>query len=262
MVRGIEKFKEHFKGFEGNYVIIGGTACEIHEERNALPARATKDIDIILIIEALSYEFVERFWLFVKEANYGERNRGVNEDVHPKHEYYRFRNPERSDYPYQIELFLRKLRLLNFPEDAHITPIPTLSEDLSSLSAILMSDDYYHFTIAHSQYEEDVHIANIESLICLKCKAFLDMTSRKAYGEHADSKEIAKHKKDVFRLIAMLAPADKFILPAVLQQDIVRFIEQVKDQLPNADFLEAAGLGRLSSTQLLAQLTSSFLSDD
>ena len=88
------------------------------------------------------------------------------------------------------------------------------------------------------------------------------MTSRKAYGEHADSKEIAKHKKDVFRLIAMLAPADKFILPAVLQQDIVRFIEQVKDQLPNADFLEAAGLGRLSSTQLLAQLTSSFLSDD
>ena len=60
----------------------------------------------------------------------------------------------------------------------------------------------------------------------------------------------------------MLAPADKFILPAVLQQDIVRFIEQVKDQLPNADFLEAAGLGRLSSTQLLAQLTSSFLSDD
>ena len=31
MVKGIEKFKEFFKGFEDSYVIIGGTACEIHE---------------------------------------------------------------------------------------------------------------------------------------------------------------------------------------------------------------------------------------
>ena len=32
MVKGIERFKEFFKGFENSYVIIGGTACEIHEE--------------------------------------------------------------------------------------------------------------------------------------------------------------------------------------------------------------------------------------
>ena len=32
MVRGIDTFKEFFKGFEDNYVIIGGTACEIHED--------------------------------------------------------------------------------------------------------------------------------------------------------------------------------------------------------------------------------------
>ena len=29
---GIDTFKEFFKGFEDNYVIIGGTACEIHED--------------------------------------------------------------------------------------------------------------------------------------------------------------------------------------------------------------------------------------
>ena len=32
MGRGIDTFKEFFKGFEDNYVIIGGTACEIHVE--------------------------------------------------------------------------------------------------------------------------------------------------------------------------------------------------------------------------------------
>ncbi len=61
MVRGIDTFKEFFKGFEDNYVIIGGTACEIHEELYAQTPRATKDIDIILIVEALSHEFVARF---------------------------------------------------------------------------------------------------------------------------------------------------------------------------------------------------------
>lgn len=32
MVRGLDTFKEFFKGFEDNYIIIGGTACEIHED--------------------------------------------------------------------------------------------------------------------------------------------------------------------------------------------------------------------------------------
>ena len=66
MVRGIETFKQFFKGFEDNYVIIGGTACEIHEDLYAQVPRATKDIDIILIVEALSAEFVAKFWEFVK----------------------------------------------------------------------------------------------------------------------------------------------------------------------------------------------------
>lgn len=68
MVRGIDTFKEFFKGFEDNYVIIGGTACEIHEDLYAQVPRATKDIDIILVVEALSAEFVAKFWEFVKKA--------------------------------------------------------------------------------------------------------------------------------------------------------------------------------------------------
>ena len=32
MVRGLDIFREFFSGMEKNYVIIGGTACNIHEE--------------------------------------------------------------------------------------------------------------------------------------------------------------------------------------------------------------------------------------
>ena len=102
MVRGIEKFKEFFKGFEGSYVIIGGTACEIHEELYAQIPRATKDIDIILVVEALSQEFVMRFWDLVKTAGYELRNKetgkGDGEGHKHKHEYYRFVKPTNTEF--------------------------------------------------------------------------------------------------------------------------------------------------------------------
>ena len=62
------------------------------------------------------------------------------------YEYYRFMKPANMEFPYQIELFSRNIGLLDFPEDIRITPIPT-DDDLSSLSAILMDEDYYNFTI-------------------------------------------------------------------------------------------------------------------
>lgn len=261
MVRGIEKFKEFFAGFEGNYVIIGGTACEIHEENYAQVPRATKDIDVILIVEALSTEFVGKFWEFVKTANYDSRDKGTNTKGEQIHEYYRFMKPQNADFPYQVELFSRNLDLLNFPKDAHITPVPT-PEDLSSLSAILLDDDYYHFVIEHSTLEEGVNIANIESLICLKCKAFLEMTERKTNGEQVDSKHIAKHKKDVFRLAAMLATSERFALPDKLKNDVNDFYTAVMSDTPNTDFLKAAGIHGVTGEQLLGQLKTVFLNYD
>jgi len=258
MVRGIEQFKAFFAGFEDNYVIIGGTACEIHEEIYAQTPRATKDIDIILIVEALSKEFVTRFWNFVKAAQYDEQNKGTVERQHARHEYYRFMKPANQEYPYQVELFSRNLGLIDFPEDAHLTPIP-VSEDLSSLSAILMNDDYYHYTIEHSRLEDGVHIANIESLICLKCKAYLEMSERKTRGEQIDSKQIEKHKKDVFRLAAMLGTAETFAISKSLSDDIERFCEEASSDLPNADFIKAAGLGRTTGKRLIQQLKNCFI---
>ena len=257
MVRGIEKFKDFFAGYEDNYVIIGGTACEVHEEIYAQNPRATKDIDIILIVEALSSDFVAKFWEFVKVAGYVSRNKGTGEGKQ-RHEYYRFKEPSAPEFPYQVELFSRNPGLVNFPEDAHITPVP-VDEDLSSLSAILMDDDYYNFTIAHSRLEYGVHIANIESLICLKCKAYLEMLGRKDNGEQVDSRHIAKHKKDVFRLAAMLSPADIHTVPDTLKKDIAGFCESVNDELPNADFFKSAGLKDVAAEQLLKQLKDNFI---
>lgn len=136
MVRGLDIFKKHFSQYPNNYVIIGGTACDIIIGEEGFTPRATKDIDIILVVEALSREFVQQFWQFIKDANY-ERNE-KSPDVR---KYYRFTKPENTDFPYQIELFSRMPDLIELDSSVHLIPI-AVDDDLSSLSAILLSDEY------------------------------------------------------------------------------------------------------------------------
>jgi predicted nucleotidyltransferase len=67
MVRGLDKFKEYFEQHSDNYIIIGGTACDIIIDEAGFTPRATKDIDIILVVEALNPEFVKQFWKFIPD---------------------------------------------------------------------------------------------------------------------------------------------------------------------------------------------------
>ena len=70
MVKGLDIFREHFTASAGNYVLIGGAACEILLERAALPFRVTRDLDIVLCAESLNAEFGRAFWDFVKAGGY------------------------------------------------------------------------------------------------------------------------------------------------------------------------------------------------
>ena len=172
MVVGLDIFKKYFEQYPDNYIIIGGTACDIIIGEAGFTPRATKDIDIILIVEALSAEFVQQFWQFIKDGDYGD-----NEKSTDQRQYYRFKRPKNTDFPFQIELFSRTPDVIFLPQDSHLTPIP-VDDDLSSLSAILLNDEYYNYMIEHSQFEDGLHRANIEALICLKVIAFLEIKQR------------------------------------------------------------------------------------
>ena len=51
MVAGFESFRSHFNGYEDCYTIIGGTACDILMSEVRVDFRATRDVDMILLIE-------------------------------------------------------------------------------------------------------------------------------------------------------------------------------------------------------------------
>ena len=76
---------------------------------------------------------------FIREAQY----KSIYECKQDK-KLYRFTNPKSELYPKMIELFSRKP--IEFPIDnnSHLTPIH-IDDDISSLSAILLNEDYYLF---------------------------------------------------------------------------------------------------------------------
>ena len=252
MVRGLNIFKKYFKQYPDNYVIIGGTACDIIIDEAGLVPRTTKDIDIILVVEALSSEFVKQFWQFINDGKYQQREKSNDE-----REYYRFIKPENTEFPHQIELFSRKPDLIVQVGDSHLTPIP-IDDDLSSLSAILLNDDYYKYMIEHSQVEDGLHHANIEALICLKAKAFLEIKERIENGSKEDAKQLKKHKADVFRLTVMLTTESEFDLPETLQHHINKFAELTAIELPDKAIFREMGLGNVEPNNVFEQFKKSF----
>ena len=60
-MEGLEKFREAFEAYSDNYVIIGGTACDITMTGTIVRPRATHDIDMIVVVEKMTADFAEHF---------------------------------------------------------------------------------------------------------------------------------------------------------------------------------------------------------
>jgi hypothetical protein len=252
MVRGLDIFKKYFEEYPDNYVIIGGTACDLIIDEAGFVPRATKDIDIILVVEALNAGFVKQFWKFIQDGNYERKEKSEEE-----RKYYRFMKPGNLDFPYQIELFSRNPDLLDLDEDTHLTPIPT-DDDLSSLSAILLNDDFYKYMLEHSVFENGLHRANTEALICLKAKAYLEIAERIANGSKEDRKQLRKHKGDVFRLAVMFTENDFFVLPESIKIHLQNFTDAIAGDLPGKEIFKEMGSGSIDPENVFQQITKSF----
>jgi hypothetical protein len=112
--------------------------------------------------------------------------------------------------------------------------------------------------IDHSQVEDGLHHANIEALICLKAKAFLEIKERIENGSKEDSKQLKKHKADVFRLILMLTPESEFNLPETIQHHINQFAELTATELPDKAIFKEMGLTNIDPNSVFEQFKKPF----
>jgi hypothetical protein len=177
MVSGLDHFRKHFASYVDQYVLIGGTACTVIMQEAGLDFRATKDLDIVLYVEALHENFVRAFWQFVEEGGYKNKQYSTSKEI-----FYRFSSPSSKDYPGMLELFSRAPDTVKLSGQGHLTPIP-MDEAVASLSAILLDEDYYHFIHSGKLKINDLSILSAAHLIPIKARAYIDLMDRKMRGE-------------------------------------------------------------------------------
>ena len=220
MVDGIESFRDAFKDFSDCYTVIGGAACDI-----------LMSDDMILILEDKKKEFSSVFWKYIKDGGY-RCGWKTSDDVH----FYRFTEPK-TGYPSQIELFSRR-QDYHLEVEQGIIPIH-IDDDTSSLSAILLNDDYYNFMMEGRKVVNDIPVLDAEYLIPFKMYAWLDLTSRKARGEFVKEKDLKKHKYDVFRLMSIIDESATIKLSGLVKEKTAEFLEKIKEEPLSLDSIHA-----------------------
>jgi hypothetical protein len=216
VVQGIAKFREYFKEDKENYVIIGGLATALIVGDLGFIARATKDIDLV-VISKNNEEFIKKFLQFIKEGNYKTKQRTKNES---KHNLFRFLNSENKEYPEMLELFAIHDEDSQIVTDKNIIPIET-PEFYDYLSAILLDRDYYNLLMNHTTNIDGLNIATTEILIPLKMHAHINLIGDEA---HYDD----KHLKDVIRLTALL-DGENVKLQGNPKEDFLKFLPLLEE---------------------------------
>ena len=165
-----------------------------------------------------------------------------------KSQFYRFDKPEDDNYPKMIELFSREDFALK--EKMGITPIH-IDDDIVSLSAILLNDDYYSTLLQGKIVENGLSVLRPEYLILFKAKAYLDLKSRKESGESVDSSDINKHKKDILRIASEMMLERVLDLPQSVEKDIYAFINMLASDTFDNNMLREYGLKNQDVIDLL-----------
>lgn len=228
MTVGLSKFKEHFEEFQGQYVLIGGTACFMLLTEGGFDFRRTKDLDIVLCVEALTAEFVEHFWKFIKEGMYEIQCKTTGEKC-----FYRFEKPKTVGFPEMIEILSNKPDIFTEREPGSIIPI-AVGEDIVSLSAILLNPEYYGFIRDRNVEIDGITVATELCIIPLKARAWVDLSEKKSLLSESEQfkvkgSDIAKHKNDIYRMSQLIPEIPLENVPKMIKDDIYAFVSRIMD---------------------------------
>lgn len=243
-MRGIDKFRERFAGHEGEYVLIGGGACDLLFGEVGQDFRATKDLDLVLLVEALTPEFGRVFWDFVREGGYENRQKSSG-----KPQFYRFSKPKDPAFPAMLELFARTDINLG-DRDSCLMPIH-IGDEVSSLSAILLDEEYYKLLMENRVSAGGVAVLSVEGLIPFKAKAWLDLSAKRADGKAVDEKSVKKHRNDVCRLATLLAGNERPTMSEGVLADMRRFIEAYESDPVDPKAIKIKGVGAQQVVEVL-----------
>ncbi len=264
MIAKIQRFCSFFSEHKDCYALLGGAACSVWYMNRRPHFRPTKDVDVVLLIEALSQNasFMERFHEFIERYAYHGESCGLNEQGHLR----MFRLlTDHPEVPAQIEILSRKGDIPLLPPHRHTAPL-IIENRHTYLSCILMDDEYYHFLRHHVTLREGIPVPTKASLIALKIKAYLNLREVRETATDEKQKqntipseqEMNKHMKDVFFLLTGVQPSeDSTTIPDAIAHDVRQFEKLVRDSVSWIDIaqsLRAHGLDKQLVRNLRADI--------
>ena len=222
-VNGLGIFAEKLGRYSDNFIIVGGTACSLEMNDAGIDFRTTNDIDMIVIVEELSANFGNAFWNFIKDGGYEFWK--SNDTAH----FFRFLKPKNPVYPKMIELFSRKQDWIPDDMAGKYTKI-VVSDEISSLSAILLDDEYYRFLKEGAKIVNNLPVLKPIYLIAFKAKAHVDLTKKHSEGQNVNARDLKKHKNDILRLVQLLNPEEVISVTDSVKSDMREFFDLLETE--------------------------------
>lgn len=236
-------FVDAFSEYSENYVIIGGTATVLQLAQVNISSRTTKDYELVLIDEKNSKDFYDALKGYLYAGKY------IGEEIFGQNNLYRFETEE-ENYPKQIELFSKHP---SFQLELDNRKAPIRFEEDSSLSALLLDDEYYEVLLKHIEKKDGYSILSVKGLIVFKAKAWMDLSKRREHGEAIQSRNIKKHFNDIFRLIGALDNTEPVEdIPVSVKEDMKEFIKTLL--VTDIPVIKDIGLTPIESYEIIKEL--------
>lgn len=218
-VSGLDGFAEFFRNYADSFAVLGGAACSQWLGDANLDFRNTKDVDVVLVLEAKNRAFFERLWEYLRRGGYVKWQRSDGKKVA-----FRFVEPTAEGFPFMIELLSRP-EIDNLPSDQKIVPVEP-GDGLSSLSAVLLEEAYYNLILENrSVTRSGLPAVTPDALLLLKAKAHLNLLADKTEGKIVRERDILKHRNDVFHLAYLIDDSVVVRVAETIAADLDRFLK-------------------------------------
>lgn len=165
----------------------------------------------------------------------------------------------KEGYPDKIELLSKPSPLMEIKEGDHIEFIQ-LTDDYSHLSAIIMDEQYYNYLMDHYEIHNGIRYASIDSLICLKALAYLNLLNEKEAGRQVNDEDLSKHRRDVFMAVASLEVDASFEVPYNIRRMLDDFLSSITDKRIIQSLSDSLGLNQEQVLSLKQVLNNCFVS--
>lgn len=217
-VNGLAGFTEFFRDYGDSFAVLGGAACSEWLGDANLEFRITKDVDVVLVLEAKDRRFFERLWDYLHRGGYAKWQRSDGKKVA-----FRFVEPASPECPFMIELLSRP-EIVAIPSDQKIVPVEP-GDGLSSLSAVLLDEAYYDLILKNRSVTRiGLPAVTPDALLLLKAKAHLNLLADKASGKAVRDRDVLKHRNDVFHLAYLIDDSVVVPLPETIAADLNGFL--------------------------------------